>query len=145
MKSYFTSSTGWLRIAAVLALLLGLGHSSGFPWTPDQTPAGLDVVKQMQALHLDAMGFDRSYFDFYVGFGITCGIANLAFAVLLWQLSSLAKTDAARMRPMMTTLLVVFAGYAFIDFLYFFTAPIVLTVPAALSLALAVALSAREV
>jgi hypothetical protein len=145
MKTFFASSSGWLRIAAVLALLLGLGHSSGFPWIVDETPAGLALVDQMRSFHVNVMGFERSYFDFYVGFGVTCGLANIAFAVLLWQLASLARTDAARLRPMMTTLFVVFAGYAVIDFLYFFTAPIVLTVPALLCIMLALALAGRKV
>jgi hypothetical protein len=144
MKAFFASSAGWLRIAAVLALLLGLGHSSGFPWIVDQTPAGLAVVDQMKTYHVQVMGFERSYFDFYVGFGVTCGLANLGFAVLLWQLASLARTDAVRVRPMTATLFVVFAGYAVIDFMYFFTAPIVLTVPAVLCLMLALMLAGRK-
>jgi hypothetical protein len=145
MKTFFSSPTGWLRIAAVFTLLLGLGHSSGYPWTPDKTPAGLAVAEQMKALHIDAMGFDRSYFDFYVGFGITCGFVDVALAVLLWQLGSLARTDAARVRPMLATLLVAFAGFTAIDCLYFFTAPLVLTGPVVLFLLAALLLAGRRV
>src|SRR5579863_895308 len=144
MKAFFASSTGWLRIASVLTLLLCLGHSIGYPWTPDHTPVGLAAAEQMKAFHIDAMGFERSYFDFYVGFGITCSITNLALTLVLWQLGTLAKAHAAMLRPMIATLLVAFAGYAVIDCLYFFTAPIVLAIPTALCLVPALALAGRK-
>lgn len=130
-----------LRIASMFTLLLGLGHSMGFPWTPDHTPQGAAVVEQMKNLRVDAIGFRRSYFDFYIGFGITCGLGNIIFAIVLWQLGSMAKIEPAKTRPMAATLFVAFTGFAIIDCLYFFTAPLVLTVPVVICTGLAIALA----
>jgi hypothetical protein len=133
--------TLYLRIASVVTLLLCLGHSMGRPWTPDATPRGLALVAEMQAYSFDVMGFSRSYFDFYQGFGISCSVGMLLAAVLMWQLGTMAKTNARAARPMVTAIFLAFAGYLVLDWFYFFTAPLVLTTPVVILLGVALALS----
>jgi hypothetical protein len=65
----------------------------------------------------------RSIGDFYFGFGLFVSIALLAEAVAFWQLSVLARSEAARLRPIFATFAVCYLGYAAIAFLYFFAAP----------------------
>ena len=71
------------RIAAVLLLLFDAGHTSGFPWS-DPT-WGVDLGS-MRSTHFYIMGFSRTYWDFYVGFGLFVSVFLLLAVVLAWQL-----------------------------------------------------------
>jgi hypothetical protein len=124
-----------LRVASVITMLLCLGHLRGMPWTPDRTPRGLAIISDMKAYEFNAMGFSRSYYDFYQGFGLTCSVSLAMLAILLWQLAAMAKTGMAGTRAMIATLLAGFVGYTVVDYFYLFTAPLVFTVPAVLCLA----------
>jgi hypothetical protein len=92
-----------LRIAAGISLLFAIGHSIGGlqKWSP---MGDNEVLKAMQAVHFDVMGHQRSYFDFYMGFGWSISVTMLMQAVLLWQMSSFALTNAAAVRPMIATI-----------------------------------------
>ena len=59
-----------------------------------------EVLKAMTAVRFDTMGANRSYLDFFLGFGWSISVAMLLQTVLLWQLAALAQTDPARVRPM---------------------------------------------
>jgi hypothetical protein len=93
-----------LRIASVIAFLFAAGHSRGAPWTPSKDAAALAVVAAMKSFHLTVMGTDRTYWDFYYGFGLCIAVYLFALALILWQLGTLARHDAARLRPLMLTL-----------------------------------------
>ena len=92
-----------LRIASGISLLFAIGHSIGGlqKWSP---MGDNEVLKAMQAVHFDVMGHQRSYFDFYMGFGWSISVTMLMQAVLLWQMASLARTNAAAIRPMIATI-----------------------------------------
>src|SRR3954454_19237216 len=89
----------FLRVAAVITFLFFLGHTSGFPWTPGEAPADHAVIEAMHADSFPVLGSSRSYWDFYIGFGLIISVLQLVEAIVLWQLGGLAKTDAARLRP----------------------------------------------
>jgi len=57
------------RIAAVLLVLFAVGHTLGFRQNNPEWGAG-SVITTMQAIHFDAMGFNRSYWDFFTAFGL---------------------------------------------------------------------------
>jgi len=130
-------STIWLRAAAVITALQCLGHYIGRPWTPGHDVLSAGVVAAMKAHEMHVMGFDRSYFDFYVGFGMDLGIFLAAQAVLLWQLAGIAATDPARARPMIAVFFVASAAITVLNAIYLFTAPLVMTGIVALCLGLA--------
>ena len=88
-----------LRIASVVTFLYFAGHTAGMPWTPGEGPAELAVIEAMKSNRFAAMGSSRTYWDFYFGFGVIISVLQLVQAVVLWQLGTLAKTDAARLRP----------------------------------------------
>ncbi|HLW88558.1 MAG TPA: hypothetical protein VKR57_08695 [Terriglobales bacterium] len=73
------------RIAAVLLLLLDAGHTSGYPWSD---PAWAVDLGPMRSTHFNILGFSRTYWDFYVGFGLTVSVLLLLAVVLAWQLST---------------------------------------------------------
>jgi hypothetical protein len=59
-----------------------------------------EVLKAMTEVRFDAMGANRSYLDFFMGFGWSISVFMLLQTVLLWQLASLARAEPARVRPM---------------------------------------------
>ena len=126
-----------LRVASIITLALFAGHSSGFPWTPDRSAGSDSLIGQMKSLHFDVMGFSRSYWDFYVGFGLTISVLLLLAVIILWKLASDAKTTPRRTRPFIGMLLAAFTAIAILDWVYFFTAPLVLSIVIAVSLAFA--------
>lgn len=56
-------------------------------------------MKAMTDVHFDAMGANRSYLDFFMGFGWSLSVGMLLQSILLWQMATLARTDAASVRP----------------------------------------------
>jgi hypothetical protein len=92
-------TTLWLRIASVISLLFTVGHTVGGlqRWSPT---GDNDVLRQMTAVHFDVMGANRSYVDFYMGFGWSLSVAMVLQTVLLWQVASLARRNASGVRPM---------------------------------------------
>ena len=115
-----------LRIASVIAFLFAAGHTMGAPWTPAEGEPELAVVESMKALHFPVMGAERSYWDFYFGFGVIISFYQLALAVILWQAASLARLDATRIRPMMLTLLAAYFSIGVVSWMYFFAIPVIM-------------------
>ena len=88
-----------LKISAVISLLLAIGHSFG--GTKRWSPMGdNEVLKAMETVRFDTMGVNRSYLDFFLGFGWSLSVGMLLQSALLWQLASLARSNAAQVRPM---------------------------------------------
>jgi hypothetical protein len=124
-----------LRIASVVTALLFAGHTAGMPWTPVEGARSAALVEEMKGYRFDVMGFTRGYWDFYLGFGLTVSVSLAAFAILIWQLGTLSRAAPGAARPMIAALLAAFAAFSVLDVMYFFTAPLVLTVPVAACLA----------
>ena len=84
-----------LRIASIISLLFTTGHSMGGlkKWSP---MGNNEVLRSMTTVHFDAMGVNRSYLDFFMGFGWSITAAMLLQTVLLWQMASLARNNEVR-------------------------------------------------
>jgi len=121
------STTLWLRISTVITLLFAAGHTMGGLkyWSPMGDNA---VLQAMRTVHFDAMGANRSYLDFYLGFGYSLSVIQLMLAVLLWQLATLARTNALTVRPMIAVITLAVAACAVIAWRF------ILPVPALFSL-----------
>jgi len=113
-----------LRIASVLTLLLAAGHSSG--GLSFWSPAGdTEVLRAMRSFHFDAGGASRSYLDFFLGFGFTISVYLFMQAVALWQLASIAKSDAFRIRPLVGSFLLANLASAVLAWKFIFVVPVV--------------------
>ena len=88
------STSGLLRAAAVVSVLYCGGHMAGYPWTPGVGADAEAVVRQMHGVSFDAVGVQRTYWDFYFGFGLIVGAFLLAQAAWLWSLAAVARRDA---------------------------------------------------
>jgi hypothetical protein len=126
-----------LRMAAVIMFLYFAGHTLGAPWTPGEAPTDIAVVNAMKTDHFPVIGVERSYWDFYFGFGLVISVMQLLQAVLLWQLATLAKTDAARLRPIIAVFCVSLFINAVLGWMYFFAIPLVMALLIAICLLLA--------
>jgi hypothetical protein len=93
------TTTLLLRIASVISLVFTAGHTLGGlrKWSP---MGENEVLKAMTEVRFDTMGANRSYLNFFMGFGWSISVLMLLQTVLLWQLASLARADPDRVRPM---------------------------------------------
>lgn len=123
------STTQWLRISSVIALLFAVGHTLGGRkyWSPmGDTP----VLQAMRNTHFDVGGASRSYLDFYLAFGYSISVFQVLLAVLLWQLAAVIAANPAGARPIIAAIIVATALCAGIAYVF------ILPVPALFSLAL---------
>ena len=128
------------RIAAVLLLLLDAGHTSGFPWSD---PAWAVDLGPMRSTHFYVLGFDRTYWDFYVGFGLIISVLLLLAVVLAWQLGGLPPESLALMRGTAWALALCFAAITVVSWTYLFILPIVFSIVITVCLTAAAWLSAK--
>jgi hypothetical protein len=113
------------RIAAILILLFDLGHSAGFPWSDPRW--GVDLVP-MRSSHFDVLGVSRTYWDFYIGFGLFVSVFLLLAAILAWQIGGLPVQNFPLMRWTAWALVACFAAVAVLSWMYFFIIPIVFSI-----------------
>ncbi len=117
------------RIAAVLLLLFAAGHTSGFPWSDP----------------FDILGSSRTYWDFYVGFGLTVTVLLLLAVILAWQLGGFPAATLALMRGTAWAFALCFAAITVVSCRYLFVIPVVFSIVITLCLTAAAWLSARQV
>ena len=112
------------RIASVLLVLFALGHTLGFR---QNNPAwGADaVLVLMRSVHFDALGFNRTYWDFFSAFGFFFSVFLVFAGVLSWQLSSLPAETLARIRGVAWALAICFVAVTALSWRFAFTIPIV--------------------
>jgi len=125
-----------LRITSVITLIFAIGHSLGGmeSWSP---MGDTEVLKAMKAFRFNAEGVTRTYFDFYLGFGLILSVYLFLQAVLLWQLAALAKSDALRLRPLLVSFFLASVVSAGLSWKFIFAVPAVSFAVIAVGLGLA--------
>jgi len=108
----------------VLTLLYCAGHTLGMPWTPVIRPQDIAVLEAMKADQFDVTGASRTYWDFYVGFGLAITGFLALQAVVLWQLAPLARNVPTQIRPIIGAFFIVFLANTIIVWMCFFLIPI---------------------
>jgi hypothetical protein len=116
------TTTLLMRIAAVISLLFTVGHTLGGlkKWSP---MGDNEVLKAMSAVRFDTMGTSRSYLEFYMGFGWSLSVALLLQSALMWQIGSLARSDAVQARPMIAMMAVATLASGLIAWRFIFPVP----------------------
>lgn len=130
------------RIASILLLLFAAGHTFGFrqvdpKWGVDAT------VQSMKSIHFNANGSDRTYWDFFEGFGLFVTVLMVFAAVVAWQLAGLPAATLAGMRMTAWGFAVCFAVVSYLSWRYFFMIPVAFSLAIFLCLAAAAWLSAK--
>src|SRR4051812_16053840 len=132
------------RIAAVLLLLFAAGHTFGFRQS-DPTWGVDALVGSMRSIHFDVQGFNRTYWDFFVGAGFSVGVLYLFAAILAWQLGGLPVATLALMRGTVWAFAVSFAGIAVLSLRYLFIIPVAFSIAITVCLTAAAWTSAKQV
>ena len=112
-------ATIFLRIASVLTFVHAALHTIGGVFGGAAPGVQQAPVSVMKANEFPVMGVMRSYWDFYMGFGLVVSVFLTLEAVVFWQLGSLAKTDALRLRPVLATFLVGYLCAAVVSYRYY--------------------------
>jgi hypothetical protein len=112
------------RIASVLLLLFAIGHTFGFRQNNPDWAAGA-VLDSMRSIHFDAMGFNRTYWDFFSAFGFFFSVFLVFSGALSWQLSSLPAETLSRIRGIAWALASCFVAVTALSLRFAFTLPIV--------------------
>jgi hypothetical protein len=128
----------FLRIAAILTLIHAVLHTIGGVFGKVEPGPAAVAVEAMKANQFLLMGYTRSFWDFYRGMGLAVTVFLAAEAVVFWQLGSLARTDARRLRPIVGTFLVAYAALAVNSYTYFFLGPVIVEILIAACLGLAI-------
>jgi hypothetical protein len=131
------------RTASVLLLLWAAGHTIGFrqidpAWHVDS------LVDSMKSVHFDANGSVRTYWDFFVGFGLFVSVLLVFAAIVAWQLGSLPAETLARMRAVAWGFVICVGIVTWLSWRYFFVIPVVFSIAILLCLAAAAWLSGES-
>ena len=120
-------ASAFYRIAAVLLLLFAGSHTLGFR---QSEPAwGIDaLLSSMQSIHFDVLGFNRTYWDFFVAAGFSVAVFYLFAGILAWQLSRLPVATLALMRGTTWAFAVSFAAITVVSWRHLFIIPIAFSV-----------------
>jgi hypothetical protein len=130
------TTTLLLRIAAVIQLLFTAGHSAGGlkQWSP---MGPNDVLRAMTGTRFQTMGANRSYLDFFMGFGWSISVAGLLQAFVLWRLAEIARTNHDAVKPMIAAFAIATLVGGVISWRYIFPVPalfcVLLFVPLAMA------------
>jgi hypothetical protein len=131
-------TTLFLRIASVLTFIHAALHTIGGLFGGVSPGAMQTAVSAMKGNEFVAMGVTRTFWDFYLGFGFAVSVFMTVEAVVFWQLGSLARTDALRLRPILAAFLVGFVVMAVVSYRYFFAGPVITEILIAVCLGLAI-------
>ena len=128
------------RIASILLLAFAIGHTLGFrqvdpKWRIDA------LIQSMRSVHFNVNGFDRTYWDFFVGFGLFVTALMLLASLIAWQFGSLPAATLASMRISTWGFVLCFAFVAFLSWRYFFLVPVIFSIVILVCLTLAAWLS----
>ena len=119
------------RIASVLLVLFALGHQLAFQNVDPQWKVD-SVVTAMKTVRFQVQGMNRSYWDFFTGFGYFVTVFLLFSAVVAWQLGGLPKDSI-----LSWTFAAAFVVIAFLSWRNFFIIPLVFSALIALCLLVA--------
>src|SRR6202050_5077040 len=130
------------RIAAVLLLLLAVGHTLGFRQS-DPTWGVDALLAAMRSIHFEVQGFNRTYWDLFQAAGFCVGVFYFFAAILAWQLGSLPPTTLPQMRLTVWAFALTFAAITVVSCKYLFVLPIAFGIAITICLAAAAWLSAK--
>ncbi len=132
------------RISSILLMLYAAGHTFGFRQNNPNWGADA-VLSLMRAVHFNAQGFTRTYWDFFSAFGLFFTVFLLFAAVLAWQLAALPPETLARIRSIPWTLAICFVVLTALTWIYAFTTPLVFSTVITLCLIAAASLSPKTI
>ena len=126
------------RVSAVILLLFAAGHQFGFrradpKWNADT------ALGAMRGVHFPVQGFQRSYWDFFSGFGFFVTALLLFSAYFAWYVGGLPPETRRMLTPVLWAFAITYVVIAILTWRYFFMAPGIFSTIVALLLVAAAA------
>ncbi len=115
----------FLRVASGLTLLHAVLHTVGGVFGKPVPGVGAATEAVMRANYFQVLGVTRSYWEFYRGMGLGVTIFLTADCIVFWMLSSLAKVEAGRLRPILSVFTLAYFVFAVNSYEYFFPGPVI--------------------
>jgi hypothetical protein len=128
----------FLRIAAVVAIVQSVLHTIGGVFGKPMPGPAATAVMAMKENQFLLTGLTRSYWDFYIGFGLAITVFLAVEGVVFWMLGSLAGKDGVNVRPILMAFVVGYAALAVLAYKFFFAGPLICDVVIALLMGLAI-------
>jgi hypothetical protein len=122
------TATTLYRIASGVFVLFAAGHTFGFLSFKAPTAEALAVRAAMDTAVFEIGGSKFSFGGFYVGFGLSCTVSMLFYAVLAWQLGTLASSYPKAIAGIAWAFCAAQAVSTVLSFKYFGLPPMVLSV-----------------
>lgn len=115
----------FLRVAAVLVAIQAVLHTVGGVFGNPLPGASAAAYAAMKSNHFLVMGVERSYWMFFIGFGLCMTATMIMEAALFWMLGSLTSSMGMRLRPMLVELTLGNVAFTVLCELFFFPIPTV--------------------
>jgi hypothetical protein len=113
----------WWRVTSGLTWFFAMAHTAGMLKREVRGPDEKALLDHMRRYHFEIMGFTRTYWDFFFGFGLFLTAALVVVALLSWKLGATSEEDPALARQLGWPLLVGQVVFAVLSWKYFFLAP----------------------
>jgi len=113
-----------LRVASVLTLVHAVLHTIGGVFGKP-APGVAAMVAATMRTRFPALGGMHSYSDFYFGMGLAVSIFLTIEATAFWLLALMAKSDSARLRPLLAVFMLGYIALALNSYTFFFAAPVI--------------------
>ena len=124
------------RVSAVVLLLFAAGHQLGFRRVDPSWNAGT-AVAPMRDVRFTVQGFQRSYWEFFSGFGFFVTTLLLFSAYFAWYVGGLSPDARRMLAPVLWAFAIAFVVIAALTWRYFFMAPGIFATIVALLLVIA--------
>jgi hypothetical protein len=114
------------HISTLLLLFFAVNHTIGGLFTTyDFGTAANAVFAGMKSSTFDFFGSRRTYYDFYLGFGLYATVFLLFSAALSWQLSRFPNHEV--LQPVKWILFLAQVANVVLSWRYFFIAPVIVS------------------
>jgi hypothetical protein len=127
----------YLRVASILTLIHAVLHTVGGVFGKPVSGQAAMIAASMRT-RFEVFGVIRSYADFYRGMGLGITIALTMDAAVLWVLASMARSDSARLRPIMAVFCVGYIAFTLNSLTFFFSGPVIAEILIVLSIGAAI-------
>ncbi|UWZ83355.1 LIC_13387 family protein [Occallatibacter riparius] len=115
----------FLRTAAVLVGIQSVLHTVGGVFGKPLPGAAETAYAAMKSNHFLVMGQDRSYWMFFIGFGLCMTVSMVMEAVVFWLLASAVAQQGVRLRPIVAVFTVGYTALTILAGMFFFPIPTV--------------------
>jgi hypothetical protein len=126
VRSFASRFFNPLRAATYLLLFYAFVHTAGALFnTPSFSPDADTVLASMRSVRFPVQGVERTWFNFWFGFGLIDSVFFIASAAIAWFLGGRSVTDRRALRPITWILFLSYAGSIVIILRNFFLGPLI--------------------